>query len=939
MISRGKPKKATIYDNDIFDAEESDEKSKALNRKKKTNQVPTLPAKKPAVKPTNELPKKEKVSKINDEQTPNKKKMNVPKIVEKKKLPALPTKSIPKVVRPTAAAQKRPSTDEPNESIKKRKLEENKSKTPAIEEQNSTVSNQMESDTSVPPQPTIVISSASNETPSNPPKATESPAETNTQSTPTKFGIVFPSHRHSTTTPPSSMRTQSTETSTSHETSKHEDEDMDDDNESGATHDNNKTIHENDQLPTNTNTLKPPNKVPPPLSDDETLNPETMQLSDLIGTTRREETKPAHSRSGGKRPGKGKRTAKQETATSKRQPTKTNAKTTPLAVSNEKEAVTRTNPVPLSTIEQVPSTTTAKTKRLSSTETASTSSPNSGDKEAKRLRKSIDDSTAHPQIKLEPMENLPPSVNIQSNGESTDPKISSITIKQEVLPPSSSIADQPAQVTSMETEQIPLPSSIITSTQSPSRTSVETENVIKAVYSNIQIPQPSVSKSSAIIAPISKETLPIVEHQPVPIQTTSILPAHGSTKSSVPQATFSMFILFLQYSLFVQNCLRSLDENVDETLNAVNSLLMLNNNPSNIPGDHSSAKGTARVPPTISKPVYTFVPSLPSPTDQQSRQTTTTTVTPTTTTTSVSTPSTQSKDLITMVSNIVSSSNLTGEKSTVTNAPTTTTARSHIEEVIDDVAKGTSTTTIVTEPTASIVDTIPLSSVPPSSTPVATTKTTPIPNILGNVMKTPCLTSSTTVTTTTVTTAASETLNLFDTRRRSTPSKMTTSTVPTTTTTTTASSTPVVPVVVRPISAKTSTSQKHSSASKADPPSSTASLIHPFSHLLGSDNTLFAAVHHQNFPFSLFGPLSSNPPNPTGNSSSNLLAPSLVSSSPPLATRTSSSSTSSSTAITNSHIMTNPFLNPIATGQTNANLHTHEKASRRYGNLFFLIFD
>lgn len=362
---------------------------------------------------------------------------------------------------------------------------------------------------------------------------------------------------------------------------------------------------------------------------------------------------------------------------------------------------------------------------------------------------------------------------------------------------------------------------------------------------------------------------------------------------------------------------------------------MLNNNPSNIPGDHSSAKGTARVPPTISKPVYTFVPSLPSPTGQQSRQTTTT-VTPTTTTTSVSTPSSQPKDLITMVSNIVSSSNLTSEKSTVTNASTATTSRSHIEEVIDDVAKGTSTTTtIVTEPTTSIVDTIPLSSVSASSTPVATTKTTPIPNILGNVMKTPCLTSSTTVTTTTVTTAASETLNLFDTHRRSTSSKTTTSTIPTTTTT--ASSTPVAPVVVRPTSAKTPINQKHSSASKADPPSSTASpMIHPFSHILGSDNTLFSAAFHQSFPFSLRDPLSSS--NPPGNSSSNLLAPPPVSSSLPLATRTSSSSTSSSTAITNSHIMTNPFLNPIVTGQTNTNPYIHEKASRRYGNLLFSSF-
>lgn len=352
---------------------------------------------------------------------------------------------------------------------------------------------------------------------------------------------------------------------------------------------------------------------------------------------------------------------------------------------------------------------------------------------------------------------------------------------------------------------------------------------------------------------------------------------------------------------------------------------MLNNNAPNIPGDPASMKGTACVPPTISKPVYSFVASLPSPTDQQSRQktttTSTTTTTTTTTTTSVSTTPTQPKDLITMVSNIVSSPNLAGEKPIVPTTSATVTSRSHIEEVIDDVAKSASTTAIVTEPTASIVDTTPLSSV---STTAAAAKTTPLPNILGNVMKTPCLTSSTTATTTTMTTAASETLNLFDPHRRptsssSSSSKTAASTTPTTTTTTT-SSTPVVPVVVRPTSAKTPTSHKRSSTPKTDPtPSISSPLIHPFQHMLGSDPALLAAAaaaaHHPNFPFSLFNPLSSNPSG----------TPSLASSSPPLATRTSS--TSSSTAITNSHIMTNPFHNPLATAQ--ATPHTHEKASRR----------
>ena len=95
-------------------------------------------------------------------------------------------------------------------------------------------------------------------------------------------------------------------------------------------------------------------------------------------------------------------------------------------------------------------------------------------------------------------------------------------------------------------EPLPPPSSIITTGQSPPSTSPETETAIKAVYSSIQIPTPNISKLSTldkatpIIAPISKETLPIVEHQTTPITTTtSILPTHVSIKSTLPSTAFS----------------------------------------------------------------------------------------------------------------------------------------------------------------------------------------------------------------------------------------------------------------------------------------------------------------------------------------------------------------------------------------------------------------
>ncbi|CAF3588991.1 unnamed protein product [Adineta steineri] len=1073
--SKSKTKKSTVFDNNVFDAEESDDNNKSINRKKKvTQQQPQQQSqsqqpqqqqiKKPILKTNNEPIKKEKLSKNNDESSNIKKKMITSKVTDKKKPIVSSTKSISKPTKTTTSAQKRPSTDESNESTKKLKLDDDKSKTITTTATSSTIEEQplpssplrrttptpppttiqTESEISIPDKPAIVITSPLNETSTNLPKIVESSVETNSQTTPTKFGIVFTSHhRHSTTTPSAVFRKPSTETSTSHETSKNDDEEMDDDHESTPAHNNNNnnnnTVNKNEQITSNTNTLKPPTlTAQPPLSDDETLNPETMQLSDLIGgSSRREEPKSAPSRSANKTTGKGKRTTKQETLTNKRQQSKPNTKAVqPPVVSTEKESVptvqkpdvpvlpsteqtstisttakrlstaecsttlsttkrlsTAEPATPLSTAKRLStaesSTTSSTAKRLSTTESATISSP-AIEKEPKRLRKSTDEPTVQPQIKLEPVEVASQWTNTKIKEEVMEPILPSEVNKQETPPPqlqpqpqsqpqpqpapqlqpqpssplpppppqlSQPVIDQP-QVTSMEVDQIPPSTSIITSTHSPSTTSAETENAIKALCSSIQIPQQTIPKTSnvekspTIIAPISKETLPIVEHQSTPITTittttttvtpttatptTSIIPPHVSIKSSIPSTTFN-----------------------EETLSAVNSLLMLNNNPPNLAGDHPPMKGTARVTPTISKPVYSFVTSLPSPTDQQSRQSATTTtttaaaITSTTTTTSVATPSTHQNDLITMVSNIVSSANLNGDKSTVTTSSpsslsttttTATTTRSHIESVIDDVAKGVSTTTaIVTEPTTSIVDTNPSSSISTN-----TTKSTSIPTVLRDVMKTPCLTSSTTVTTATTTTAAaSETLNLFDSHRRSTsPLKTSPMTATTTTTTTnvlsttaTASSTPVVPAVVRPTSQKASTNHKRSSTPKADPPPTVPSpILHPFQHMLSADGNLFvaaaAAAHHSSFPFSIFGQLGTNPVNPTGSSPTNLLATSLVSSSPPLATRTSSISNSSSNAT--SHIVNNPFLNTIMAGQQNlssssahSNQNTHEKGSRR----------
>jgi hypothetical protein len=393
---------------------------------------------------------------------------------------------------------------------------------------------------------------------------------------------------------------------------------------------------------------------------------------------------------------------------------------------------------------------------------------------------------------------------------------------------------------------------------------------------------------------------------------------------------------------------------------------MLNTNPSNASGDHPVLKGTARVTPTISKPVYSLVTSFPSTTCQQSRSTATLS------TSTSSTPTTQSTDLITLVSNIVSSSNLSVDKSATLVSTATvpiTSTRSHIEEVIDDVAKGGLTTTttpstttptrtptppppstttttvpittiITSEPVTSTVDTNPVSSSVSSST--GTTKSTSIPHILRDVMKTPSLPPPTNPVTSamkTTTAVTSETLNLFDTHHRATsPLKTTAATTTTLTTsvsTTVPSSTPIVPVVVRPTASKTPTNPKRSSTPKADSlPSVASTMLQPFAHMLTSDSSVFAAVAaaQQNFSFPFFTPLS-NANHSTGNASSNLLTSSLMPGTSLLATRTSSTTNTNSTS--SGHVMTNPFLNTIMSGQqptslTNTN-HAHEQASRRYG--------
>ena len=794
-----------------------------------------------------------------------KKTASIPKVVEKKKPLVNATKPIPKLSKSSTPAQKRPSTDESNESNKKQK-----------------VNDEQQSEVHTVDKPSIVISSPKTDSSIILQKIDEPKTETTPQTTPTKFGIVFPSHhRHSTTTP-SSKRTLSTETPTSHETSKNDSED----HESAST-----KINKNDQ--SNANTLKPPVVAQSALSDDETLNPETMQLSDLIGGSRREDTSPATGRAAGKTTGKGKRATKQDTAANKRQQAKTNTKA---VKSNEKQdEVSAAEPAAAAAIP------TTSTKRPSTTETSSASSPIT-DKDAKRLRKSTDDSTTISQIRIEPVEKHSQIINTLIKEEKTESVSSSTTTTT-----TTKTFDQPPPppVISMETDQVSLPSTSITTTTTTSSsiplvsiTSPETENAIKAVYSTISIPQqtisktPNLEKSTPIIAPISKETLPIVEHQPTPapIQTTSILPPHVSIKSSLAPS--------------------ALNENVEETLSAVNSLLMLNNNPANLSGDHPSMKGAARVTPTISKPVYSVVTSLPSPTNQQTRQTPVTT--------SVSTSTTQQNDLITMVSNIVSSSNINADKPSTTTTTTTsanTSSRSHIEEVIDDVAKGALTTSV------------------PATTTTTPLISEPITSIVHDVMRTPCLTSSTTAPTTTTTTVGTETLNIFDTHRHSTsPLKTsTTTTTPATTTTTTAASAsvnPVAPAVVRPTSSKTSTSHKRSATPKTDVPTPTTSttaspILHGFPHMLTPNGGIFTAGHHSTIPFSIFNSLPSNIPNSSGN-------PSLVSSSPPLATRTSSNRSNSPS--TNSHITVNPLLNTMTSGQqksTSSNSQTHEKASRR----------
>lgn len=555
--TKNKSKTSTVFDNNIFDAEESDEPSKPINRKKKINQQQTQQLKKSTLKIKAEETKKGTPTKTNNEPATiaNKKKITVTKTSDKKKVTQNSVKSTTKPTKTSVSTPKRPSTDESNESAKKIKLDNEKSKIDSIEEQTtSTITIQTEAAAPSLDKPSIILTTPSNETSTEEPKINEPSTEIKPQTAPTKFGIVFPSHRQSTTTTsPSTLfsRAQTTESLVNHGQSKNDDELMEHDHESVPTIRNNDDVTVKEEQ-TTSNTLKPPMiTAQTALSDDETLNPETMQLSDLIGTNRREGTKTTQSRSTAKTTGKGKRGAKQETAASKRQQTKANSKTTQptVKVENEREPmIVSVESVPVPSIEQPASISTA-TKRLSTAESSSTV-PVIGDKATKRLRKSTDDTAS---VKQDKVENISTKPNVEVKENTVQSTLVSDTVEKTT--PSAEIPSQPQptsdqpQVTSMETEQIPLSSSILTSTKSPSTTSAETELAIKALYPSIQIPQQSLSKASnleklsPIIAPISKETLPIVEHQPVPIAPACILPTHVPIKPSIMPTTYSMFSL------------------------------------------------------------------------------------------------------------------------------------------------------------------------------------------------------------------------------------------------------------------------------------------------------------------------------------------------------------------------------------------------------------
>ena len=549
-FSKKKTEKSTFFDNNVFDTEESNEKNKStIHHKKKINQQYIHEIK---TSVNNEQIKNEKLIKVNDKQSATKKKITLTKTTDKKKSTVNLAKNISKMSKTTHIAQKRPSTDESNESIKKVKLDDEKSKTISIEEHLTSTTIPTEIEISASSKPSIVLPSSFDESCTDPFKSDQPATETNIQTTSTKFGIVFASHhRYSATTSSPSTYVQPTEKSVDHETSKNIENDTKNDNELLPTiHDNNHNENNNyltmkdEQLSSNTNTLKLPSTAQPPLSDDEALNPETMQLSDLIGASRHDGAKFRQSSSTTKTTGKEKRISKQDTST-KRQQTKTDSRIVQSTVANEIEIESLIDSVLLSSTKQLDPIST-NTKRSSAK--SSTVRSSIDDKESKRLRSSTNDTTIQLQDKRESTAKVLYSTKTQITEDSTEQTLPIETNKKEILPLPT--IDQ-LQVTSMETDQIPLSSSIITSTHSPLTTRTDTENAIKALYSSIQIPQQSLSKaanlekSSPIIAPISKETLPIVEHQPNYISTTSIVTSHVPNtpiKSSLQPATLSRLL-------------------------------------------------------------------------------------------------------------------------------------------------------------------------------------------------------------------------------------------------------------------------------------------------------------------------------------------------------------------------------------------------------------
>ncbi|CAF0752949.1 unnamed protein product, partial [Didymodactylos carnosus] len=441
-------------------------------------------------------------------------------------------------------------------------------------------------------------------------------------------------------------------------------------------------------------------------------------------------------------------------------------------------------------------------------------------------------------------------------------------------------------------------SSVISSTTKTNLNS-ETENAIQALlFSSVQctsIPRRHSSETPPLNSTATPPPLP-----PAPAPVLAPVPLPPPSSLTITKTVTEEMVIAEPNTIGIVNVQppttsSSMNESVEETLNAVNSLLMLNNRadiPAVVNSEHQKTETNSKIicqtisaAPTISTPIYNVVTSLPSPSTNRSTN----------------------RDLMTLVSNIVGTTSTSSSLSTIEKHQ-----RSHIEEIIDDVAKGhtssPSTHETTSSTTMSIIDPFSFTSndshlrYQQKDQTIKPFRELPLPT-----MKTPCPT--------TLSSGNSDfsCANIFGNNSDNNNSIINnnllstetsrSSTSPSTTTTT-------VPLLARPSVSNTPT-RETSSSSPSNKNTEQQHLLNAaaqlFPHMLTPDGTF-----SQHFPFPFLSSSSHNSPNQASN-----IVSATFSTSPPSANNTTMNNKAQLSS--NNVVLSNPFPNMLLSSENSTN--------------------